>query len=90
MALVDNAVWSEAALVPDAGAAVLLAHPGLVLAPELNVGTRVGAGDLAQGCGKAPPLNRSLAAGFPLGWLGRVFCHERSSDFTSRSMPLSR
>ena len=90
MALVNDAVRTGAALVPDAGTAALLANTGLVLAPELNFGTGVGAGDLSQGCGKAPLLNRSLAAGSAFGWLGRVFCQLRSSDFTSRNMPLSR
>jgi len=88
--LVDDAARAGAALVPDTGTATLLAHAGLVLAPELNLGVGVGTGGLLQGGGEAPFLNRSLAAGSALGWLGRVFCQLRSSDFTSRSMPLSR
>jgi len=90
VALVDGAGRTEAALVPDAGTAAFLADAGLVLAPELDFGLGVGAADRVQGGGEAPLLNRSCAALSALGWLGRTFCQERLSDFTSRSIPLSR
>ena len=85
--MVDNAPRAEAAGEPDPRAAALLADAGLVLAPELDLGPGTRPRNRAQRRGEAPLLNRSCAAGFAFGWLGRVFCRERSSDFTSRSMP---
>jgi hypothetical protein len=62
MALVDAAFGPDAALIPDRGTATFLANPGLVLAPELDLGIRMIAGYPAQGCGVAPFLKRSCAA----------------------------
>lgn len=88
--MVDQALGPDATLEPDAGAAALLADPGLVLAPELDLRFGMGTGDGAQCGGEAPFLKRSCAALSALGWLGRVFCQDKSSDFTSRSMPPSQ
>jgi hypothetical protein len=67
MALVDTALGADAALIPDADIAAFLANPGLVLAPELDLGTRVIAGDAAQASSEAPFLKRSCAALSTLG-----------------------
>lgn len=89
IAVVDQALGSDAALEPDAGAAAFLANPGLVLAPELDLGLGMGLRDGAQRGGEAPFSKRSCAAVSAFGWLGRVFCQDRLSDFTRRSMPPS-
>src|SRR4051812_17337182 len=88
--VVDDAFGAEATLVPDPDAAALLAHTGLVLAPELDLGVGVTLGHLVQRGGKTPLLNRSCAALSALGWRGRIFCQDRSSVLISRRMPPSR
>ena len=88
--MIDDAFGAEAALVPDPGAAALLADTGLILAPELDLGVGVVLGNFAQRGGEAPLLNRSCAALSALGWRGRIFCQDRSSALTSRRMPPSR
>jgi hypothetical protein len=90
VAAVDDAGRADAAFVPDARAASLLPDPGLVLAPELDLGAGAPPRDFGQRGGEAPFLKRSCAARSAFGWLGRVFCQERSSDLTSRRMPPSR
>ena len=52
--MIDDALRAEAAFIPDPGSAALLADPGLVLAPELQLDLGVALGDLAQRGRKAP------------------------------------
>ncbi len=54
VAVVDDALGAETALVPDPGAAALLADPRLILAPELDFGVGVTPGDFAQRDREAP------------------------------------
>jgi len=88
--MVDHALGADAAFEPRTDPATLLADPGLVLAPELDLCFGMGVRDGAQRGGEAPFLKRSCAALSALGWEGRVFCQDRFSDFTRRSMPPSR
>ena len=88
--MVDRALGAQAALVPDPGAAALLADTGLVHAPELQLGIGMALGDLAPRGGETPLLNRSCAVLSALGWRGLIFCQDRSSASTRRRMPPSR
>ncbi len=87
---VGHASGPNAALEPNPRAASFLADAGLVLAPELQLGIGMAPGDLGQRRRKAPFLKRSCAATSACGCRGRVFCQDRSSALTSRSMPPSR
>ena len=88
--MIDDALGAATAFVPEPGAAAFLADPGLVLAPELDLGRGMPAGDLVQGGGEAPFLKRACAALSALGWRGRVFCQDSPSALISRRMPPSR
>ena len=59
---VEARAGTLAALEPDAGAAALLSHPGLVLTPELQLCAGMGLGDGTQDRGKSPLLDCSCAA----------------------------
>lgn len=89
IAVVDQALGSDAVLEPDTRAAAFLADAGLILAPELYLGVGMGLCDGPQRSGEAPFLKRSCAAASAFGWLGRAFCQDRFSDFTRRSIPPS-
>jgi hypothetical protein len=54
VAAVDDAGRADAAFVPDARAASLLPDPGLVLAPELDLGAGAPPRDFGQRGGEAP------------------------------------
>src|SRR3954463_14530803 len=76
-------------LVPDVGEAALLADPRLVHEPQLDpLGLGVPVRRLPHHAGQGF-LNRSCALGSASGWIGLVFCHERSRPLSSFSIPLS-
>ena len=79
-----------AALPPDVAGAAGLSDPRLVLAPQLEaLGLGMGRYDLAQARGEPPFLKASCAFGSAFGCTGRVLRCDRSSDHSSRSIPVS-
>ena len=66
-----------------------LADPGFVEEPDLELlGLRMGARNLGDQR-REFFLKRAWAWRSASGWIGRAFCQERSSSWSSRSMPFS-
>src|SRR4030095_10476342 len=87
-ALLAHAARADPLLVPDVGDAALLADPGLVHEPQLDPLPRVLAREPLDQVGQSF-LTRSCAFRSASGWIGLVFCQERSRPLSSRTIPLS-
>jgi hypothetical protein len=89
VAQVAHAAWAHAPLEPAPADAAGLADPGLVEKPDLEaLGLGMVAGDLGDQTGEFF-LKRTWALRSASGWIGRVFCQDRSRSWSSRSMPFS-
>ena len=79
-----------AALPPDIAGPPLLSDPCLVLAPDFKpLGFRMSPRDFCQAGSKPPFLKACWAFSLLCGWRGRVFRCDKSSDHSSRSIPVS-
>ena len=89
VAEVTPATGSMALLEPATADAAGLADPGLVQEPDLEtLGVGMRGFDLGDQ-GRELFLNATWALGSACGWIGLVFCQERSRPCSRSSMPFS-